>query len=78
MGKSYNLYWAVQAGAEKPKKTKTRRNIDYSAIQMEKARSATATSAARLREGYNPATGLYEPSAMTARTPPGACLSLLL
>ncbi len=65
--------WNVQAETEKPKKTKTRRNIDYSAIQMEKARAATdsTSSAARLREGYNPATGLYEPTRMEARTPPG-------
>ena len=46
-----------------PKRSKSGR-VDYSAIHMAKSPSA------RLREGYNPSTGLYDTPA-AARTPPG-------
>ena len=46
-----------------PKRSKSGR-VDYSAIHMAKSPSA------RLREGYNPSTGLYD-TPPAARTPPG-------
>jgi len=52
-----------------PKKPKSRRNIDYSAIQMERAKSVSTSG--KLREGYNPTTGLYEPGLQPARALPG-------